>query len=1612
MNTEPMPKCPQCGELLPPDAPDGLCPKCVMAMNLKTETAFSGAPAAAQPPLAPEQIAPHFPQLEILECLGRGGMGVVYKARQKSLNRLVALKLLAPERASDPQFAARFEKEARALAALNHPNIVAIYEFGRADLPVSLGNEASPHRPTGQTYFFLMEFVDGVTLRQLLAKERVSTREALAIVPQICDALQFAHDQGIVHRDIKPENILLDRRGRVKVADFGLAKIVGNDGRADLPVSQSGEAAQQHRPTSELTDASRVMGTPQYMSPEQIQAPGEVDHRADIYALGVVFYQMLTGELPGKQLQPPSTKVQIDVRLDAVVLRALEKKPELRYQQVSDVKTMVETIATTPPPFSPAASQSWQSPDSGWGWLVGKMFGTTFTSALAYQCANLSALGFLGFLGCLGFLPYPGSHVCFGFSGFSGLFGLIGVAQFIELSHRRKVKQMTNRPPATPVGTGGSPVREQPRNGRSIIMIAMWVPIIVILVTVLLITIKSPNTASPIVLSQSEFLGKFHSNVIAHATIKLGGQNSQLTPITGTYFKTDETGKVTKEEVLFVAPNVFLTQKTLDELLISNKVEVGASNKTWINLIWGVTPFVILGVAVWLIPGMIIYLVWRMVKKRSASIVPADVSSSRREEAHTDKSKTAPNIEADDLNRIRRQIFGAGGFLALMAFGMGINVTPFQPVGAVIVAWGVLLSVVAAAVASTAGNSLMKLKLAGSIALFNSLGLFSAVILLALDCPWMRRTNSHILIIAASVYAIIYSFKKLFTLWSFQNGAGVPPADASSSRREKAPTEKPEIDPRFSRMDIGGARRQVQGPAIGLLVVGILNWIAIPTILAILANVITEDVRAGGRLGGGLPLLMTLPIAALVLSSVIIFGALKLKRLEGYGWAMASSILAIIIAPGNLIGLPLGIWALVVLCRPDLRAAFRQSQAPHDEAQIPSVGKTAAVPDEAGSPTGGGWRVLLSVAVQIAAALPLLTFMTFIVPKFEKISRDLDMELPRLTTFAMNATIFVNQYFAMALAVAVLVMSWAMYRWGRRRVLWRWTAGVVAILFALFVVMATSVIIPMLMIVPKVMQGDPARDSVPPPAFLPEIESVEVRADQAVVKQRNFDIYAMNLMFGPVSNRWDVSSAYFDHLFDVTLQGRWFSHGANWVIKPRHTVYANYSLDGLLGPMVGKIVFHPGTPAPEADGYYVIGEFKPKTGAALPIAVRLVRDSKPTAPSPTADEIFSPMLLPGDKPDLHAILEEADSLMNQGHYEGSLQRHIWYFNHALAYGECDPVRLSFGLSGWSELSRRYPKAKQALIEVRDRDTKMFSNGGGYSDLFAEVANINRELRDDEATVALFKSIHQKDPTLASKCYFYAEAVLARKGEYALCSGYISNPQARFQAIRTGWDMEKKLDPAGEASNRFVVNTCQLIEILVGAGRNTEAEKIRDEAVSLLDDARLKSAVSDGEEKVRHMSPQRETSKPPAAEQANPKITTDQILVEDLALRMLVAIREKDDATLRSLATDKLKDWHAALPQFALEMRERFQQHMGKPFEMYPVESFVKGDRAVVKCTGAKQVYLVLYFVQTPDGWRNWMLRNSPLTVPLAKYWDETWEQIEKLEKKSAADTTDMKGDQK
>ncbi|MCU0797488.1 MAG: protein kinase [Akkermansiaceae bacterium] len=304
--------CPECSAPLPGNALQSLCPACLMRQALASHTVQGTDSAGMAATPTTEEIAGRFPQFEILECLGRGGMGIVYKARQKSLNRLVAIKILAPEREHDARFAERFAREAELLARLNHPHIVTIHDFGHAD----------------GWFYLVMEFVDGVNLRDLLGEGRLDPKQALAIVPPLCEALQYAHDKGIVHRDIKPENLLLDREGRIKVADFGIATLLGSSGESS--------------------------GTPPYMAPEQ--ACGLTDHRADLYALGVVLYEMLTGERPGTDLVPPSQKARTDARLDEMVLRALEKEPAHRYQSATEFRTVVETLQTpapqeTPPPL-------------------------------------------------------------------------------------------------------------------------------------------------------------------------------------------------------------------------------------------------------------------------------------------------------------------------------------------------------------------------------------------------------------------------------------------------------------------------------------------------------------------------------------------------------------------------------------------------------------------------------------------------------------------------------------------------------------------------------------------------------------------------------------------------------------------------------------------------------------------------------------------------------------------------------------------------------------------------------------------------------------------------------------------------------------------------------------------------------------------------------------------------------------------------------------------------------------------------------------------------------------------------------------------------------------
>jgi predicted Ser/Thr protein kinase len=554
----------------------GLCPACLLKQGAADTAAQPEAKSFEPPPIA--ELAQLFPQLEILDLLGKGGMGAVYKARQKPLDRLVALKILPPRAGEDPAFAERFTREARALARLNHPGIVTLYEFGRTP---------------GGLYYFLMEFVDGVSLRQLLAHGRISPREALAIVPQICDALQFAHDQGIVHRDIKPDNVLLDRRGRVKVADFGLAKLVGTGSESAAAPTAAGS------PT--LTEAGKVMGTPQYMAPEQVEHPEEVDHRADIYALGVVFYQMLTGELPGKTLEPPSKKVEIDVRLDEIVLRALEKEPALRYQQASEVKTGLETLTATTGPSSPVGGAT-AAPETRPSMEASHLLRRKqWDRAGAYFILAIFSFG-LALFGRLGegwwFFFLIG--VCCAVAGFQRIGMALGLIP--EASSGARPKKSPTPPGrrwnATAIGT----------------VLLVGLAILIAIYSVLLSRVQETEFKLPsAVLPQFKLLQLVDSNLIAEAKIVYGRQ-STLTQVVGTYYASedDKERKIATRFQTSARLSPSLQFKLLSLPQFKRTEAISKSTRIAVNLLTWV-------IALWVVTSISIGLIWYFSMRRNSS---------------------------------------------------------------------------------------------------------------------------------------------------------------------------------------------------------------------------------------------------------------------------------------------------------------------------------------------------------------------------------------------------------------------------------------------------------------------------------------------------------------------------------------------------------------------------------------------------------------------------------------------------------------------------------------------------------------------------------------------------------------------------------------------------------------------------------------------------------------------------------------------------------------------------------------------------------------------------------------------------------------------------------
>ena len=263
----------------------------------------------------PADLAPLFPGYEIQRLIATGGMGAVYCAVQKSLDRTVALKILPLELSQDAAFCKGFETEAKAMARLNHPNLIGVYDFGEVN---------------GMLYI-VMEFVPGQSIYHSAHGHAIDPAEVIRLISAICHGLAHAHENGIIHRDIKPANILLDLNAQPKIGDFGLAR----------PIERK------------IEEGEEIFGTPHYTAPEVVDFPHSVDYRADIFSVGVMLHELLTGKLPADDLRPASLIARCDVRFDAIIKRATQPLPATRYasaeEMAKDLQAIVKSQATTSP---------------------------------------------------------------------------------------------------------------------------------------------------------------------------------------------------------------------------------------------------------------------------------------------------------------------------------------------------------------------------------------------------------------------------------------------------------------------------------------------------------------------------------------------------------------------------------------------------------------------------------------------------------------------------------------------------------------------------------------------------------------------------------------------------------------------------------------------------------------------------------------------------------------------------------------------------------------------------------------------------------------------------------------------------------------------------------------------------------------------------------------------------------------------------------------------------------------------------------------------------------------------------------------------------------------
>jgi serine/threonine protein kinase len=1214
-------RCPKCQAPLPVDAPQGLCPKCLLAAAASpTET--GQLPRGGSPPPSLEAIAAAFPQLEILELFGQGGMGFIFKARQPKLDRFVALKILPQALAADPTFAGRFNREARVLARLNHPNIVTVHDFGQA----------------GGFFYLLMEFVDGVNLRQAMQAGRFTPAQALAIVPKICEALQFAHNEGILHRDIKPENILLDAKGRVKIADFGIAKLIGDAAPESSSTAQAGSPLPGD---DSLTESGKALGTPNYMAPEQRDNPQSVDNRADIYSLGVVFYEMLTGELPTGRFAPPSQKSAADPRVDAVVARALEKEKEKRFASAEEVKTRVETISATPgvPPIIKSGNTKSDAPTPPVVYASKKKKG----EFLGVGCA-VQAIG----LGCL-FVPFIGIPLGLVLLIIGGRMALKLICTNCGNYTGKHIKICAScgahfeKPIPTATRPGNEPA-EPPHHPN-------WPP------WTALSSQETQAICSHMTISEtlhSIMLGILFSVWVFGAAFGLPLLARTL-PSPGNWIVTGVLG------MIFVVSLPILYRIQRHFLCSTAWARKRGFTQDWLSLFSFKAANIQTAIIVFAELLLLFYVCDRAVHHRFST---------------HEAAQQAPKQAISQIVPPRQYVAGFGPVVECV-------VDMAKP---------------------------------GGYDLDN--GRFIEVPLkdYTNGVGWMQSFGKDLIVSYLTGPNAIEHIRLSFV--------DMKPAEVEECYWSKSPDEILN-DTRFTVMRVATAE-QASSTKTKLWVWPSRN----PRDVSDTPTYLFET-REGG--------MGVLQITGLTENPDGVKIRYKLIRgLNSTAPQAAAAYSPLLRVTLRILDMPTGY---------DTRKISRPA-ALFDHGDVRVIAAPYVLVN---SGFEGAIHILDSTNLSTASAGPIII------------------------TRGMVKTLFVKPTFRIGMGSSFVTYT----------------------LSALVSSSGTN-------------SGSVSKQML--------------RSSSMGLGE--FDIMEVN----------EVGS------------GR------------KHLAVLSVELE----PTIAE-----------------------KTLASV--------DDKPVNRSISA-ETWSPTLSPGEKPDFEKMRQEANDFANNGRYAEALQRHIWYHNHALEYDQAQSgVRLSFWLADWTELGRRYPRAWQALIEVRDEKTRKLVEGGGYSQLFSDVVSINGYLQDEEASYALFKTIQKRDPSLAQQCYFYVESLLVKKaiqkrdpslvqqcyfyvesllvkkGDYKLCMRYMGDPQRRFESNRSAWELEKRMHqrqanlpvptnmPSGifrrpdmmrEADKRFVRNMNQLIEILVGAGHKAEAEKIRDQALALLDDADLKSSVEDAEKKIR------------------------------------------------------------------------------------------------------------------------------------------------------------------